>query len=44
MHKDDVTVHGFVIVTSMTDYACSTKNSSTRIGVSGDRSRREMDR
>jgi len=41
MHKDDVIVHGVVIVTTMTDYSCSTKNSSTRIGVVGDRSHRE---
>jgi len=41
MHNDDVIVHGVVIVTTMTDYSCSTKNSFIRIGIVVDRSHRE---
>ena len=38
MRNDDVIVHGGVIVTTMTDFSCSTKNNFIRIGVVGDRS------
>ena len=41
LHKGDVIVHGVAIVIFMTDYFCSSMNSSTRIWVSGAKPYRE---